>query len=43
MSLLSEKLALASTKGQVKQLIENNGYQAMNEAWAELRSPAQFT
>ena len=22
--------------GQVKQLIENNGYQAMNEAWAEL-------
>ncbi len=36
MSLLSEKLALASTKGQVKQLIESNGYHAMNEAWAEL-------
>ena len=36
MSVLSRKLALASTKRQVKQLIENNGYQAMNEAWAEL-------
>lgn len=36
MSQLSEKLALASTKKQVKQLIEKNGYQAMNEAWAEL-------
>lgn len=36
MSQLYEKLALASTKQDVRFLIEQNGYSAVNKAWCEL-------